>query len=174
MGGENVVLWGDGWDFCSAFLIFTQFEEKPQFSIRFYVENGTGFMSLTNLPLMHYKSKNFIMSTIIPELELTYEVGVTPRDYHVNVHYNPPQNEDYDIIDDLHSQSSSPVSHHVIEIDLPNGEIQSIKKKIRLGNLNLSDPNGVVLVVIKQGTEVRGNGTVRVEEAQQESRPFEV
>lgn len=111
------------------------------------------------------------MSQMTPELSLKYASGVNPKDYILYVEENTPQANQHDEVQD-NGSFTNPNSEYTTELDLPQSEQSSFKKKIPLGQINIDADGSVQIKINVNGNEV-GTWSIQVEEAQQESRPFD-
>lgn len=110
------------------------------------------------------------MVEIIPELKLTYVEGSNPKHYGLNVKINSQEVGSHVMLE--HSENmEDPNIKYVISIELEESIEGTGEFDIDLGQLDIDAENGQIDVnLIVSSTEV-GSDTIRVEEAQQETRP---
>ncbi len=111
------------------------------------------------------------MSSIIKPLELFYLEGSNPRIYSLLVEINQESTHSYLIPNTCTFDRSNESVRLIVKLDLTDSEPGVLSKKFNLGPIEFASGESKVDVEInhKNGTEPK---SIRVKEAQQESRPI--
>ncbi len=112
------------------------------------------------------------MSLIIPELKLTYLEGSNPKHYALNVKINGQLTHPNLIVNNDSGTWTIPNDHYVVNVELGGSSPGSDNIDIDLGQITFDSEESLVEVELKQNNTVVGKKSVRVKEAQQESRPI--
>jgi hypothetical protein len=112
------------------------------------------------------------MSEIIPELKLTYLEGSNPKHYGLNVKMENPEFSSHLMLTHNGSLEDSNLKY-VLTVVLEESEEGTNEFDIDLGQLNLNQDEGQIDVSLMVSSTEVGTGTIRAEEAQQETRPLD-
>ncbi len=111
------------------------------------------------------------MSAIVPELKLTYLEGSSPKHYSLNVKINGQEAHPNLIISNDNGTMENPNTLFVVSVEM--GEMsQGVEQiDVDMGQIAFDNEESLVEVQLIQNNTLLGEGSIRVKEAQQESRP---
>jgi len=112
------------------------------------------------------------MMEILPNLKLTFQEGTNPKHYALNIKVDEEESHPHLMID--HNGGNMIVSNSQFEIVVEMGEeTEGVNElDIDLGSLEFDSEESEVKVLIQVNGASVGENTIKVKEAQQESRPI--
>lgn len=112
------------------------------------------------------------MTEIKPELKLTYLEGSNPKHYALNVKIDGQMADPYLMTNNDNGNMVNPNNHFVVAVEMVEMDQGSDELNINLGQITFDNEESLVEVRLKQNNDLVGTGSIRVKEAQQESRPI--
>ena len=111
------------------------------------------------------------MSVIIPELNLTYLEGTNPRHYALNVKIDGQQIHPNLML--THAGNMTiPNSEYLVTVQLGPSSQGSSEIGVDMGEQTFDHEDNLVKVKLMHNNTLVGEGSIRVKEAQQESKPI--
>ncbi|MFT5823460.1 MAG: hypothetical protein ACI8ZM_004721 [Crocinitomix sp.] len=112
------------------------------------------------------------MSVIIPELNLTYLEGTNPRHYALNVKVDGQQAQPHLIVNNDNGTMVNPNTQFVISVEMGQASQGSDEIDVDMGQITFDSEESLVEVKLMHNNTLVGEGSIRVKEAQQESKPI--
>ena len=112
------------------------------------------------------------MSVIVPELKLTYLEGSNPKHYALNVKIDRQQAHPLLIINNDHGMMVNPNTPFVVSVEMGESSQGADSIDVDLGQIPFESEESLVEVQLMQNNTLLEKGSIRVKEAQQESRPI--
>ncbi len=111
------------------------------------------------------------MSQITPELKLVFWEGTNPREYELRVTIDGQPSSTH-VAATYSGNMNTPNVLYVVNVNMTQSSQGLVNRRIDLGQLNIDPQNGEIEVNLMDGSTQIGFGSIRVEEAQQETRPL--
>ncbi len=112
------------------------------------------------------------MPVIIPELELTYLEGTNPRHYALNIKIDGEQAHPNLMISDDGGAMTDPNDLFSVTVQMGSENTGRTEIDVDMGQHEFDSGESLVEVKLMQNNSTIGEGSIRVEEAQQESKPI--
>lgn len=112
------------------------------------------------------------MSAIVPKLKLTYLEGSSPKHYSLNVKINGQEAHPNLIISNDNGTMENPNTQFVVLVEMGETNQGSDEIDVDMGEIVFDSEESLVEVQLMQNNILLGEGSIRVKEAQQESRPI--
>jgi hypothetical protein len=110
------------------------------------------------------------MSQITPVLGLTYLEGINPRSYVLRITLEGQSNSNH-LLSNHSGSYTTPNLEYLANVNMTQSSEGLVNRMIDLGQLNIHPQDGDINVILMDGATQIGSGTIRVKEAEQQSRP---
>ena len=111
------------------------------------------------------------MPVIIPELKLTYLEGTNPRHYALNIKIDGEQAHP-NLMISHDGEMTDPNDLFSVTVQMGSESTGRAEIDVDMGQHEFDNGDSLVEVKLKHNNSTVGEGSIRVEEAQQESKPI--